>query len=146
MVSTSRVPLPGRQDSFCFASDYSTKHRCAHQTCVIAERRTDDLGISALTAEGLRESKLAQRLEQLFAIARQSAAEHDTLRLEQIHKTRQTVRQIAAVFVKQLLRERISCVHCVADLLGVQLPLVYGKHALSSVLERTLGKPHERSR
>ena len=67
------------------------KHRCAHQTCVIAERRTDDLGISVLTAEGLRESEHAQRLEQLFAIARQSAAEHDTLRLEQIHKTCQTV-------------------------------------------------------
>ena len=122
------------------------KHRCAHQTCVIAERRTDDLGISVLTAEGLRESEHAQRLEQLFAVARQSAAEHDTLRLEQIHKTCQTVRQIAAVFVEQLLRERVTCVYCIADLLGVQLTLVYGKHALSSVLERTLGKPHERSR
>ena len=41
------------------------KHRCAHQTCVIAERRTDDLGISVLTAEGLRKSEHAQRLEQL---------------------------------------------------------------------------------
>ena len=122
------------------------KHRCAHQTCVIAERRTDDLGISVLTAEGLRESKLAQRLEQLFAVARQSAAEHDTLRLEQIHKTCQTVRQIAAVFVEQLLRERVTRVYRIADLLGVQLTLVYSKHALSSVLERTLGKPHERSR
>ena len=46
------------------------KHRCAHQTCVIAERRTDDLGISVLTAEGLRESEHAQRLEQLFAVSR----------------------------------------------------------------------------
>ena len=88
----------------------------------------------------------AQRLKQLFAIARQSAAEHDTLRLKQIHKTCQTVRQIAAVFVEQLLRERIPRIYCIADLLGVQLTLVYSKHALSSVLERTLGKPHERSR
>ena len=85
------------------------KHRCAHQTCVVAERRTDDLGISVLTAEGLGESEHAQRLEQLFAIARQSAAEHDTLRLEQIHKTRQTVRQIAAVFVN------CSLPYCMGD-------------------------------
>ena len=95
------------------------KHRCAHQTCVIAERRTDDLGISVLTAEGLREGEPPQRLEQLFAVARQSAAEHDTLRLEQIHKTCQTVRQIAAVFVEQLLRERVTRVYCISDLLGV---------------------------
>ena len=98
---------PARQARFVrFASDYSTTSH-AHQTCVIAERRTDDLSISVLTAEGLRESEHAQRLGNFSPPARQSAAEHDTLRLEQIHKTCQTVRQIAAVFVEQLLRKRV---------------------------------------
>ena len=103
------------------------KHRCTHQTCVIAERRTDDLGISVLTAEGLRESKHAQRLEQLFAVACQTSAEHDALRLENVDEARKAAREIVAVFLEQLARQRVPGVYCVADVLRVQVGSVFAQ-------------------